>query len=136
MLQVPSTSQNQLPDRCGDMIQFQDGKRDAGVAASHVFQVFTIIQPRRIYMARAGCRHRTCRTTKRPAATSGRLRARRRATEVKRTAARQSQPGLQLRGAAVAGRPSTAAPPARVKRHPRGRGRSQFSWGGQRRQQN
>lgn len=49
MLQVPSTSHNQLPDRCGDMIQFQDGKRNVGVAPCHVFQVFTIIQLKQIY---------------------------------------------------------------------------------------
>lgn len=48
MLQVPSTSQNQLPDRCGNMIQFQDGKRSVGVAPCHVFQLFTIIQLKQI----------------------------------------------------------------------------------------
>lgn len=51
MLQVPSTSQNQLLDRFNNMIQFHDGKwgRGPGVALCHVFQMFTIIQLKQVF---------------------------------------------------------------------------------------
>lgn len=51
MLQVPSTSQNQLPDRCDDMIQFHDGKWDVDRESLCVmcFQMFTIIQLEQVY---------------------------------------------------------------------------------------
>lgn len=54
MLQVPSTSQNQLLDQYDDMIQFHDGKWDVErEALCHVFQMFTVIQLRQVYTLRA-----------------------------------------------------------------------------------
>lgn len=50
MLQVPSTSQNQLLDQYDDMIQLHDGKWDvAREAPCRAFQMFTVIQLRQVY---------------------------------------------------------------------------------------
>lgn len=51
MLQVPSTSQNQLRDQYNDMIQFHDGKWNADW--SRCAQMFTMIQLQMVYTQRA-----------------------------------------------------------------------------------